>query len=1094
MKKRILCTVMIVALVMSALATYIPSAGAASFGPYTVGNITWKVDVASDGLTGTLTISRRSGVTTNVPIPNYSSGSRPPWYPHSAQVTNIIIEDGISEIGNWAFADFSKATYAVVRGTVTRIGSDAFRGCTELTGFYANNATWATKAFTGMTAIGDNAFFNCGKLETLSIRDVASIGTGAFVGCASLWWIDAGTTGRVQSFGGAEGIIVEYNNTTATAVPVRVIKSSVALAGGSYSIPGTITTIDAEAFAYLQSINEIIVPASVTTIRDRAFAYNPGLTAATFLGDAPTSFGSNVFSGTNDIFKIVFFPQALRWTTPRWQGYPTEVNNSRLSLDKYVVVIEKGASADLTAAVYPTTATQSVTWTSSDDTIAKIAGRNNANDVRGVITGVDPGTATITVKAQGSGAIAECIVIVLDKGVSATSVILDKALITVGVDAAIDDLPTLTAIVRPYSDDPDTQKQIARDLIWTSSDPTVAYVADIDPATPTSLVRTIVPRKAGQTTITVSTPNGDSRATCQVTVTAAPAFVPATSVTLATTTVAMGAVVNLGATVQPATATNKNIDWSVVSSTIYAGSGSISSEGILTVPWGLTGNIVVEAAVKRGKADVDWGFSSNLDYTQQFTINVVSFIPVTDITGVPSQGYAGRPLQLTGTVSPPGAAYRTIEWSMGSTNTSAAYLDTTTGILVPQTPGIVSVVATVKNGVMTGSGAALAPYTQAFTIYVNPYVANTLTVRADPGGSVSGAGVSQYAAGETVKLTATPSQGYTFAGWYSTNGGTFDDTGNSTTQFTMPDNPTIVTAYFAYLGLPAGTVSGGGGGAVIPTPAHYFTYGTIYTRNSGAHFAHVTIRDFQLFSHAVLDGRTLVRNQHYTTGPSGGYTEITLVNGYLDTLAQGQHVLEIHFTDRISVSAVFTVLATPQISQSYDDVYVSAWYYADVVFVSDRAWMTSKPSEPRMFRPSNPVTQGEVIDALYRMAGSPTVLSQYGYYLQGRDAAYAWVLANAILPIGGVYNLNSAITRQDIVVILAKLVSVMGMRYTYVRGAITFADESLIDVSAKTAVTNLYRAGVISGRAEGTFVPLGNMTRAEYAAVLHRFATVIGNW
>ena len=1087
MKKRVLSIMMTITIIMTMIAAQTPMTRAASFGPYVEGSLNWKVDVSEDGTTGTLAISRRSNAGANVPISNYSATNRPPWYGHSAHVTQIEVGDGISEIGDWAFADFSRVTSIIVTGNPTRIGNDAFSGCTNLAGFYPSAGSTVQKSFSGLTVIGDNAFNWCKSLEDLYISDINSIGADAFNGCASLIRIDAGSAGRIRSIGGVDGIVVEIDSVNSATVPVRVIKSSVALQGNTapdiYSIPDTITIIDTEAFAYIWSISEFIIPEKVSTIKDRAFAYNPGLLSATFMGDAPTAFGSDVFKGANEAFKVVFFPNAQRWTAPRWQGYSSEVNNSRLTLDKYFIVLENGSSAELRATVHPNTARQAVKWTSKSPGIATVNGGNNINDVAAVVTGVSPGVATIAVEALDSGAVVECVVIVLEKGVSAASVVLDKALLTVGMDVAPGNYPTLTAIIQPYPfGDPGAQEQIARELIWNSSDPGVAY---IDPSSPESFIREIIPVKPGQTIITVSNPDGSSTATCIVTVTAAPVFVPVTSITLADTTVSMGSSINLSsfAEVQPANATHSDITMKIIEEESTVPEAVITG-GVLNVPWGRTGTIVIEANVEKGSADVDWGYSANAAYIQRFSINVVSFLPVTNISDVPNLAFAGKPLQLTGTVNPPGAVYKEIEWSIGNKNTALAYIDAASGMLTPQQPGEVIVIATVKNGVL--NGAALVPFTQEFTIRVNPYTANILTLRADPGGSVRGAGTNRYAGGETIVITAIPNQGYIFAGWYSTNGGEFEDPSLTTTQFTMPANETIVTAYFAFTGLPAGSIGGGGGGVVLPTPTHYFTYGSVYTRGTGVNFAHVTIRDFQLFSSVILDGRTLARDQHYTAGFSGGFTEITLVSGYLDTLTQGQHTLEIHFKDRVSVFAVFSVLVTPQLSQQYDDVYISNWFYSDVLYVSERGWMTSAPSEPRRFRPSDPVTQGEAIDALYRMIGSPTILDQYNFALQGRDAAYEWVKASGIMPIGGYYNLDNAITRQDIVVILDKLVSIMNLRYTSIRSAPNFEDEWQIHNAALLAVTNLYRAGIISGRTWSTFVPLGNMTRAEFAAILRR--------
>jgi len=156
--------------------------------------------------------------------------------------------------------------------------------------------------------------------------------------------------------------------------------------------------------------------------------------------------------------------------------------------------------------------------------------------------------------------------------------------------------------------------------------------------------------------------------------------------------------------------------------------------------------------------------------------------------------------------------------------------------------------------------------------------------------------------------------------------------------------------------------------------------------------------------------------------------------------------------------------------------------------------MTAASFEPGWFRPNNPVTQGDVIDSLYRMVGSPTVMNMHNQVLQGRDASYEWVRANGILPIGGVYNLNSAITRQDMAVLFGRVATILRLTYPIVRVAPVFSDEWQTDLAARGYITSLYRAGIINGRTTSTFVPLGNMTRAEFATFMRLFAVTMGNW
>jgi len=1124
---------MILAIFTSLITGLTPEAQAnTTFGPIVSGNLRWWVEIPTGSTAGTLTIESSSG--SNVQMANFTRGAAP-WSAHSTQVDCIVIRNNVTTIGNFAFADFTRVRQVVIPGDITRIGNDAFRECANLLGFRdnmpSNPDSWSERVFTALTEIGSGVFFNCYSLGSLRMPVINTIGTEAFTGCRGLINIDAGNSGSGSIRTMPDGVVVGMNSANPRQA-VRIIKAPVNLADriGStiYYVPdsfssgvNTITTIEIEAFAYVRNLTEVVIPACVTTIRDRAFAYigTPGapssLTTASFMGDAPTAanFGKDVFLGiTDELFEIVYFPHGLRWTSPRWNGYRTRVDNSRITLDRYVIVMEVGNETELRATVHPSTANQAVVWGFGDSvpiSVVDINGKSHPYDNVALIKAKVPGMTTVRAVTFDMRAWVECTVIVLDSTQSATSVILDRSQLTVSIGAAT--APSLTAIVHPYPSgdtaaDQAERERIARELVWASSDPTVAV---IDPGSPTSLTRSLILRKAGTTTITVTTRDGLSSARCVVTVTAMPVFVPVTSVTLGITSVAMGTDIYLGdhTTVLPANATFhtpsgipgdfKTITWRVVPELttvdVKKDAQGCLPDGMLSVPWGKTGVVVVDAEVDRGRADKDWGFSRDEPFIQRFTITVAAFIPVTHITGVPSIAFVGRPLQITGTVNPANASYKEIKWEMTATDTGAMF-DPVSRMLTAQWPGTVTMRATVQNGRIDADGSTPLVFTQNFTIVVEPYITNTLTLNANPGGSISPWGLTQAAGGEVIQLTATPSRGYIFAGWNSTNGGQFADSSNAVTQFTMPRNATTVTAYFTYIGLPGGGAGGDSGGVVLPNPVHYFTNSSIYMRNSGVSFGHVTIRDFQFFSHVTLNGRTLTQNSHYTASRSGGFTQIILANGYLDALAQGAHTLMVHFTDYVTVTAVFTVLWGSQVSQSYTDVFSSDWYYHSVEYVSYRGWMFARSSEPGRFRPSDPATQGEVIDAIYCMAGSPTILNANNQVLQGRDAALEWVRANAILPIGGYFNLNSAITRQDLTVLFGRLVSVLRLRYPVVRGAPAFADDWQIDQVARSHVIDMYRAGIINGRTASTFVPMGTLSRAEFATFLRQFAEAIGHW
>ena len=89
---------------------------------------------------GTLTISG-----TDMP----DNDSFAPWYSQRGKIKKVIIENGVSNIGGYAFYKFSSLTSITIPNTVTSIGIEAFNGCTSLTSVTIPNS---------VTSIGGRAF------------------------------------------------------------------------------------------------------------------------------------------------------------------------------------------------------------------------------------------------------------------------------------------------------------------------------------------------------------------------------------------------------------------------------------------------------------------------------------------------------------------------------------------------------------------------------------------------------------------------------------------------------------------------------------------------------------------------------------------------------------------------------------------------------------------------------------------------------------------------------------------------------------------------------------------------------------------------
>ena len=185
--------------------------------------------------------------------------------------------------------------------------------------------------------------------------------------------------------------------------------------------------------------------------------------------------------------------------------------------------IKKGSSVKLTASVFPKTATDKLTWSTSNKKVVTVT-------KSGKIKGVKTGTATITVKTT-SGKKATCKVTVVKSNKKSAGIKLSAKKLTLKQNATKQLKATL-------------DKNATDKVTWSSSNKKVATVDK-------NGVVTAV--KKGTVTITAKT-SGGKKATCKVTV-----KVPATKVKLNKTkaTVAKGRTLTLKATMTPSSSTDK---------------------------------------------------------------------------------------------------------------------------------------------------------------------------------------------------------------------------------------------------------------------------------------------------------------------------------------------------------------------------------------------------------------------------------------------------------------------------------------------------------------------------------------------------------
>ena len=174
------------------------------------------------------------------------------------------------------------------------------------------------------------------------------------------------------------------------------------------------------------------------------------------------------------------------------------------------------------------------------------------------------------------------------------------------------------------------------------------------------------------------------------------------------------------------------------------------------------------------------------------------------------------------------------------------------------------------------------------------------------------------------------------------------------------------------------------------------------------------------------------------------------------------------------------------------DVKSGDWFYADVEFACARGLMIG--TETDKFDPSMKLTRGTIVTVLYRYAGSTDVSGISNPFSDVPDDmwytdAILWAVENDIvLGFGnGRFRPNDNITRQDLVVILYRYAGLAKVNLPETLEYQVFRDEADIAGYAKEAIEVFLKAGIITGKPGNLFDPKGTATRAEVAAMLHRF-------
>ena len=243
----------------------------------TAGPLTWKYDTG----TKTLTISGKGE------MPNYTWKDKAPWQEHTREMQILVVEEGVTGIGDYAFQGAGNLISVTLPKTVTRIGDRSFVACESLptisipagvikigpAAFGDCESLTSVTLPDGLKEIAYIAFTMCYELATVTIpASVETIGTGAFSSCDSLSAITvaAGNANYVS----VDGVLLDKAKTMLLQYPAG-------RADTSYVVPAEVTSIKEQSFDGARRLTSVKFPAGLVSIEDYAFTGCSALNAIT---------------------------------------------------------------------------------------------------------------------------------------------------------------------------------------------------------------------------------------------------------------------------------------------------------------------------------------------------------------------------------------------------------------------------------------------------------------------------------------------------------------------------------------------------------------------------------------------------------------------------------------------------------------------------------------------------------------------------------------------------------------------------------------------------------------------------------------------
>lgn len=312
---------------------------------------------------------------------DYSSFNNTPWAKNDKIPNKVVVDEGVTTIGSYAFANPSIAEIEMPDKSLKQVGNAAFKGALIKT-------IWMSQS---TTSIGKEAFANCTYLKDINIPEsIVSIGEYAFSGCAlNESKLEFG--GNLRSIGnfafeGGEASYLTFEEGVQSISTGAFIGNYCSISK-ELILPNSLTSIGATAFE--GPYKEIVIGTGLTEIGEKAFISGATSGEMYINLSTPPSVGDNII-----VERANWNSAESRWTLHVPKGCKSAYSN-KSPWNKFKAIIE---DENLEGSNDSTGDTSNDDNNSSDYTTDKRQDDLDANDPRRghVASGFSSGTGTIS--------------------------------------------------------------------------------------------------------------------------------------------------------------------------------------------------------------------------------------------------------------------------------------------------------------------------------------------------------------------------------------------------------------------------------------------------------------------------------------------------------------------------------------------------------------------------------------------------------------------------------------------------------------------------------------------------------------------------